>query len=151
MKEEHMSNITRWEPFRDLVSVRKDMDRLFDEFFTIPTATVNGWSTPMVDMYQTEDDIVVKATMPGLDPDDLDIQITGDMLSIRGEIKHEVEEKDAKYHVREHRYQSFARSLTLPARVVADQAKAEMNNGVLTLTLPKAEEAKPKTISVRAK
>ena len=60
-----MSNITRWEPFRDLVSVRKDMDRLFDEFFTMPTAAPTGWSMPMVDMYQTEDDIVVKATLPG--------------------------------------------------------------------------------------
>ena len=146
-----MSNITRWEPFRDLVSVRKDMDRLFDEFFAAPTSTPNGWSMPMVDMYQTEDDIVVKATLPGLDPEDLDIQITGDMLNIRGEIKHEVEEKEAKYHLREHRYQSVARSLTLPAMVVADKAKAEMNNGILTLTLPKAEEAKPKTITVKAK
>jgi len=146
-----MSNITRWEPFRDLVSVRKDMDRLFDEFFAMPTATPTGWSMPMVDMYQTEDDIVVKATLPGLDPEDLDIQITGDMLNISGEVKHEIEDKDAKYHLREHRYQSFARSLTLPSAVVADKAKAEMKNGVLTLTLPKAEEAKPKTISVKAK
>lgn len=146
-----MSNITRWEPFRDLVSVRKDMDRLFDEFFTMPTAAPTGWSMPMVDMYQTEDDIVVKATLPGLEPEDLDIQITGDVLNIRGEIKHEVEEKDAKYHLREHRHQSFARSLTLPAAVVADKAKADMKNGVLTLTLPKAEEAKPKTITVKPK
>ena len=146
-----MSNITRWEPFRDLATVRKDMDRLFDEFFAMPTTTPIGWSTPMVDMYQTEDDIVVKATLPGLDPEELDIQITGDMLNIRGEIKHEVEEKEAKYHLREHRYQSFARSLTLPAAVVADKAKAEMDNGILTLTLPKAEEAKPKTITVKAK
>ena len=105
----------------------------------------------MVDLYQTEDEVVVKATLPGLEPDDLDIQITGDLLNIRGEIKHEVEEKEAKYHLREHRYQSFARSLTLPAMVVADKAKAEMKNGILILTLPKAEEAKPKTISVKAK
>ena len=146
-----MSNITRWEPFRDLVSVRKDMDRLFDEFFTVPAATSSGWSMPMVDMYQTEDEIVVRATMPGLEPEDLDIQITGDLLNIRGEVKHETEEKDAKYHLREHRYQSFARSLMLPAAVVADKAQADMKNGILTLTLPKAEEAKPKTISVKAK
>ena len=105
----------------------------------------------MVDMYQTENDIVVKATLPGLEPEDLDIQITGDLLNIRGEIKHEAEEENAKYHLREHRYQSFSRSLTLPAAVTADKAKAEMKNGVLTLTLPKAEEAKPKVITVKAK
>jgi len=83
--------------------------------------------------------------------EDLDIQITGDLLNIRGEVKQEIEEKDAKYHLREHRYQSFSRSLTLPAAVVADKANAAMKNGILTLTLPKAEEAKPKVISVKAK
>lgn len=146
-----MSNITRWEPFRDLVSVRKDMDRLFDEFFASPANVRTGWAMPMVDMYQTEDDIVVKATLPGLEPEDLDIQITGDLLTVRGETKQEVEDNGAKYHLREHRYQSFSRSITLPAAVQADKANAEMKNGILTLTLPKAEEAKPKVISVKTK
>lgn len=146
-----MSSITKWEPFRDLTSVRKDMDRLFDEFFSMPSTVQSGWGMPMVDMYQTEDEIVVKATLPGLDPDDLDIQITGDLLTLRGEVQAETVEEGAKYHLREHRYQSFSRSLSLPAAVVSDKANAEMKNGVLTLTLPKAEEAKPKTISVKAK
>ena len=84
-----MSNITRWEPFRDMVSMRKDMDRLIEQFFSLPTTEQAGWGLPMVDMYQTEEDIVVKATMPGLDPKDLDIQVTGDILTIRGEIKKE--------------------------------------------------------------
>ena len=146
-----MSNITRWEPFRDLTSVRKDVDRLFDEFFSMPATGQTGWGMPMIDMYQTEDEIVVKATLPGLDPDDLDIQITGDLLTLRGEVKADVVEEGAKYHLREHRYQSFSRSLNLPAQVVADKASAEMKNGVLTLAIPKAEEAKPKVISVKAK
>ncbi len=89
-----MSNITKWEPFRDLTTMRKDMDRLFDEFFTMPTISQQGWSAPMVDMYQTENDIVVKATLPGLEPEDIDIQITGDLLTLRGETKQEtVDEK----------------------------------------------------------
>ena len=146
-----MSNITRLEPLRDLVSVRKDMDRLFDQFFATPDSARMDWSIPMVDMYQTENDIVVKATLPGLGPDDLDIQITGDLLTIRGEIKLEIDEEGAKYHLREHRYQSFSRSLTLPVPIVADKSNAEMKNGILHLTLPKAEEAKPKVISVKAK
>ena len=146
-----MSNITRWEPFRDMVSMRKDMDRLIDQFFSLPTTEQAGWGLPMVDMYQTEEDIVVKATMPGLDPKDLDIQVTGDVLTIRGEIKKEEVKEGAKYHIREHRSQSFSRSLTLPSAVMADKANAEMKNGILTLTLPKAEESKPKVITVKAK
>jgi len=146
-----MSNITRWEPFRDMVNMRKDMDRLIDQFFSLPATAQTGWGLPMVDMYQTDDEIVVKATMPGLDPKDLDIQITGDTLTISGEVKKEEVEEGAKYHLREHRFQSFSRSLTLPTAVVADKADAEMKNGVLTLKMPKAEESKPKVISVKAK
>lgn len=146
-----MSNITRWEPFRDMVNMRKDMDRLIDQFFSLPATAQTGWGSPMVDMYQTDDEIVVKATMPGLDPKDLDIQITGDTLTISGEVKKEEAKEGAKYHIREHRFQSFSRSLTLPTAVVADKADAEMKNGVLTLKMPKAEESKPKVITVKAK
>lgn len=146
-----MSNITRWEPFQELTTMRKDMDRLFDEFFAMPNSTKTGWNTPMVDMYQTENEVVVKATLPGLEPEDLDIQITGDLLTLRGEVRQTNVEEDVKYHLREHRYESFSRSLTLPAPVVADKSNAEMKNGVLILTLPKAEEAKPKVITVKAK
>lgn len=144
-----MSNLTRWEPFRDLISIRRDMDRMFDEFYRHPTTSAEGM--PLIDMYQTDDDIVVKATLPGVDVQDLDIQVTGDVLTIRGEVKHEVEEENAKYHMREQHFQAFSRTLSLPTLVVADKAKAEMKNGVLNLTLPKAEESKPKSISVKAK
>jgi HSP20 family protein len=146
-----MSNITRWEPFRDMVSMRKDMDRLIDEFFSVPATAQTGWGLPMVDMYQTDENIVVKATLPGLDPKDLDIQVTGDVLTIRGEVKTEEVEEGAKYHIREHRYQSFSRSMNLPSAVIADKASAEMKNGILTLTMPKAKESKPKVITVKAK
>lgn len=146
-----MSNLTKWEPFRELVSMRKDMDRLFDEFFTRPFQLSEGWGTPLVDMYQTDDEVVVTATLPGVEADDLDIRITGDTLTLQAELKQSEEVKEAKYHLREQRYQSFSRSLALPAQVKADKAQAEMKNGVLTLTLPKAEEVKPKVITVKAK
>lgn len=146
-----MSNIQRWEPFRDFISVRKDMDRLMDEFFTMPTTARSGWGLPMIDLYQTDDDVVVKATMPGVNPEDLDIQVVGDTLTIRGEIKKEEDQKEKTYHIREHQYQSFSRSISLPVMVQADKANAEMKNGLLTLTLPKAEETKPKVISVKAR
>ena len=144
-----MSNITRWEPFRDLVSIRRDMDRMFDEFYRQPVANAEGM--PLIDMYQTDDDVVVKATLPGVDVDDLDIQVTGDVLTIHGEVKQETEDENAKYHMREQHFSAFTRTLTLPTMVVADKAKADMKNGVLHLTLPKAEESKPKSITVKAK
>lgn len=146
-----MSKITRWQPYNELVTMRREMDRLFDDFFANPLSASEAMTQPCIDMVQTEDELIVKATLPGLDPDDLDIQITGDTLTLRGEQKVEEEIEEAKYHMRERRYQSFSRSLRLPTTVVADKAQAEMKNGILTLTLPKAEEVKPKVISVKAK
>ena len=146
-----MSKITRWEPMNELVSMRRDMDRMFEDFFTRPMTVQSGWNLPTVDMYQTEDDVVVKATIPGINPEDLDIQVTGDTLSIRAEVEQEKTDENAKYHLRERHYQSFSRSLTLPVQVVADKADAQIKNGILTLTLPKAEETKPKAITVKAK
>ena len=143
--------LTKWEPFRELVNIRKEMDRLFDDFYSQPLLDRSEWAMPLVDLYQTDDEIVVKATLPGIEADDLDIQITGDVLTIQAETKFEDEVEDAKYHLRERRYQSFSRSLTLPVPVIADEAVAEMENGMLHLSIPKAEEAKPKLISVKAK
>ena len=146
-----MAKITKWQPYNELVSMRRDMDRLFDNFFSTPMAVNETLSQPSIDLMQTDDDVVVKASLPGIDADDLEIIVTGDTLSLRGETKEEDEINEAKYHLRERRYQSFSRSLRLPTTVVADKAQAEMKNGVLTLKLPKAEEVKPKAISVKAK
>jgi len=150
-----MAELVRWDPFREMVSLRETMDRLLDEAFARPLASLAlgeglGWM-PQIDMYQTDNDIVVKATVPGVKPEDLHLTITGDVLTIRGEVKSEEEVKDAAYHIRERRYGTFSRSLPLPVPVVADKAKAEFENGILTLTLPKAEEVRPKTIEVKAK
>jgi len=150
-----MRNIVRWEPFRDLISLREAMDRLFEESFVQPRST--GWPAPVgvetlaVDMHETDDTIVVRSAIPGIKPEDLDISITGDTLTIRGETKAEEEVKEEHYIRRERRHGSFCRSLTIPVLVVADKAEAELENGVLTLTLPKAEEVKPKAIKVKAK
>jgi HSP20 family protein len=149
-----MANIVRWEPFRDLISLREAMDRLFEESFIRPRA---GWLAPLgaealaVDVYETDQDVVVKSSVPGGKPEDIDITITGDTLTIKGETKVEEKVEKANYIRQERRYGAFSRSLTLPTTVVAEQAKAEFENGVLTLTLPKAEEVKPKSIKVKAK
>ncbi len=146
-----MSNIVRWDPFREMLSLRQMMDRVFDESFHRQLGGAEDWNIPSVDMYQTEKELVVKAVLPGMKPEDIQISVTGDILTLRGEIKQEQETKDATYHVRERRFGSFSRSLPLPAPVITDQAKAEFENGVLTLILPKAEEARPKTITVNVK
>lgn len=147
-----MSSIIRWEPAREMMTLREAMDRLFDEAFTRPFSLGNGgWSVPAVDMYQTDNDVVVKAALPGIKPDEVQINITGDVLTIKGETKQESESKDKTYHLREQRWGAFERSLILPTAVIADKAKAEFENGVLTITLPKAEEVKPKTITIKSK
>ena len=149
-----MTHLVRWEPFRDLISLREAMDRLFEESFVQPRA---GWLAPAgakalaVDMYETDDTIIVKSAIPGVKPEDLDISITSDTLTIKGETKAEEEIKEENIIRRECRYGSFCRTLTIPMPIVADKAEAEFEHGVLTLTLPKAEEVKPKAIKVKAK
>ena len=147
-----MSNLTRWEPVREMMTLREAMDRLFDDAFTRPiNLRDGGWSAPAVDMYQTDDEVVVKVALPGFKADEVQINVTGDVLSLRGELKREQEQKDKAWHIREHRWNSFERSVALPTQVKADRANADFENGILTITLPKAEEVKPKTISVKAK
>jgi len=147
-----MSNLTRWEPVREMMSLREAMDRLFDDAFTRPVNLRDGgWSAPAIDMYQTDDEVVVKAALPGFDADEVQINVTGDVLTLRGEMKHEEEKQERSWHIREHRWGSFERSIALPTDVVADKASADFSNGILTISLPKAEEVKPKTITVKAK
>jgi HSP20 family protein len=147
-----MADLVRWDPFRDLLSFRRSMDRLFDETFAAPVASGDRYyGAPAVDMYQTDDEVVVKATLPGVKPEDISISVTGEVLTIRGEVKEEKKVDEAEYHLHERRYGSFSRSLPLPTSVRADKAEAHFEHGVLTLALPKAEEVKPKTITVKAK
>ena len=146
-----MSNLTRWEPAREMMTLREAMDHLFDDAFTRPLSIRDSWSAPPIDMYQTDDEVIVKAAMPGIKADEVQINITGDVLTLKGEVKHEEEKNDKAWHIREQRWGSFQRSMALPTNVVSDKAKAEFENGILTITLPKAEEVKPKTITINAK
>ena len=144
-----MSNLSRWEPTSDFMTLRDAMDRLFDDAFTRPfSLTRNGgstWPAFPIDMYQTNDDVVVQAVVPGFRPGEVYIQVTGNLLTIRGQLKQEEDKKERAWHLREHRFGSFG----LP--VVPDRASAEFENGILTITLPKAEEVKPKAITIKAK
>jgi len=150
-----MTNLTRWEPAREMLTLREAMDRLFDDAFTRPFSLMreggSNWSSPAIDMYQTDQEVVVKASLPGVKADQVQISVNDDILTIKGEIKHEEEKKDQAWHIREQRWGAFQRSITLPGGVVADRAKADFENGILTITLPKSEKAKPKTINIHAK
>jgi HSP20 family protein len=136
---------------REMMSLREAMDRLFDDAFTHPISVSGVSGMPTIDMYQTNDDVVVKASLPGLKAEDVDITVTGETLTLRGEFKQEDEQKESSYHIRESRYGSFERSVLLPTDVKADKAKADFENGILTITIPIAEEVKPKSITIKAK
>ena len=146
-----MSNSTRWEPVREMMTLREAMDRLFDDAFTRPHSMSGGSVVPAIDLYQDDDEVVVKAALPGLKAEDVQISITADVLTLRGEFKQDTGQKETIYHIREQRYGLFERAVMLPTDVQSDKAKADFENGVLTVTLPKAETVKPKTISIKAK
>ena len=146
-----MSNLIRWEPAREMMTLREAMDHLFDDAFTRPLTLRDGWSAPAIDMYQTDDEVVVKASLPGVKADEVQINITGEVLTFKGETRQVEEKKDKAWHMREQRWGAFERAIALPTEVVADTAKAEFENGILTIFLPKAEEVKPKIINIKAK
>jgi HSP20 family protein len=148
-----VANIIRWDPFGEMVYLRQAMGRLFDESFSRPWGLVHrdGETFVPLDVYETEDELVVKASLPGVKSEDVDISITGDTLSIKGEFKSEEGIKKPSYYCQERRYGSFHRAVTLPTQVESDKAEAVFEHGVLTLTMPKAESVKPKTIKVKAR
>jgi HSP20 family protein len=108
-------------------------------------------SNPAIDMYQTDNEVVVKASIPGIKAEEVQINITGDVLTLKGEAKYEDERNDRAWHIREQRFGSFERSVALPTAVKTDKAEAVFENGILTITLPKADEVKPRTINIKAK
>ena len=146
--------LVRWRPMRDVFRFRDEMDRLFDDFMErFPTRRDLGdrmWS-PDVDLCETDNEIVVEAEIPGMEQKDINVTIKDNVLTLKGEKKQEKEVKEANYHRVERNYGSFARTFTLPTAVVVDKAQAKYDNGVIRITLPKAEEVKPKEISVQVK
>jgi HSP20 family protein len=126
------------------------MDRLFERFFEEEPGLKlmeRAWE-PRLDMSETKDTVTIKAELPGLEAKDLDVSLSGDILTIKGEKKEEKEEKGETRHVVERRYGAFARMVRLPTTVAGDKIQASFKNGVLTVTLPKTEEAKQKAIPV---
>ena len=149
-----VTNLVRWQPFTELMSLRQAMDKLFEDSFFTPFRLIGATDTALaapIDVYHTDKDVVVKAALPGVKPEDVDINVTGDTLSIRGETKAEENVKREDYLYHEHRYSAFRRSVTLPSGLDTDKSKASLEDGILTLTIPKSAKIKPKSIKVKAK
>ena len=154
--------LVRWNPVREvatfpggILSMQREINRMFDNFFREGTEEDGGlfpsaW-TPAVDLAERDNDFVMKMELPGVDRNDVKITLENNMLTIRGEKKQEKQAKESNLHRIERIYGSFQRSVSLPTSVRNDQVEAALQDGVLTVTLPKAEHAKPKQIEVKVK
>jgi HSP20 family protein len=142
--------IERWDPFREALSLRDAMNTLLQESFVRPggLSASTGLATLPLDVSETEDAFVVKASLPGIKPEDVQVTVQGDTLTIRGESKAEEEKEGGHWHLRERRFGAFQRSVSLTTPVDSDKAQAHYEHGVLTLTLPKSEAARPRQIKI---
>lgn len=144
-----MTRIILRDPYREMVSFRNAMDRLVDDSIYNRRWSWSPKFELALDVAETEEEYLVKASIPGINPDDLDITFTDKILTIKGEFKEEEEKEDVHYHLRERRYGSFSRRLRLPNTIKSDAIEAKYEEGVLTLRLPKTDEVKPKRITVQ--
>ncbi|BAT72247.1 HSP20 family protein [Thermosulfidibacter takaii ABI70S6] len=146
--------IMRWLPGRELDRFRREIDRMFDEFFSeerFPAlfGTQEGFVFPALDVYDEDDKIIVKAELPGVSKDDIEIVVRDNELTIKGEKKKEEEVKEENYYYSERSFGKFVRTIRLPVEIKADEVKARFKNGILEIELPKVEEARPKEIKVQ--
>ena len=144
-----MNGITRWDPFRNVSALQEQLNRLFEGRFSSSgdTSTLTSWAPP-VDAYETENELVIKADLPEVPEKDIDVRVENNMLTIRGERKFEQKVKEENYLRMERSYGSFSRSFSLPNTVDTQAIKAEYTDGVLTVTLPKRAESKPKQVKI---
>jgi HSP20 family protein len=143
--------IIKWDPFRDMVTLRERMNRLFEDMAASrgeeKDFATSSWA-PAVDIYETENEVVLTAEIPGVDEKDIEIKVEDSTLTLKGERKFEKETKEENYHRIERAYGSFFRSFTLPAYVDQDKIEAEHENGVLKIRMPKKAELKPKKVKI---
>jgi HSP20 family protein len=155
-KEGRKMSMMRWDPFRwdlfdDLGGLRRSMDRVFDELLMRSprrATTLREWE-PAVEMFETANEVVVRTELPNIDPKNVEITVTEDIITLRGETKHEEEQKERNYHYRELVYGTFTRTLRLPAAVKGAEAKAVYKDGVLEVKIPKAAHVKPIPVKVQ--
>jgi HSP20 family protein len=146
-------NIIKYDPFREMRSLQDEVNRLFASSFSRggdESDLMRGAWSPQVDIFENQNEIVLEAELPGMKPEDVEISIENNVLTIHGERKFEKKDENDNFHRVERSYGSFTRSFTLPPTVQSENANAEFENGVLRLSLAKREEAKPRRIEIKA-
>jgi HSP20 family protein len=143
--------LTRWDPFQDMLKLRNADDRMVEDFYSGERGLTRAstWGLAL-DVAENEDEFIVKASLPGIEADDIEITYTENTLTIKGEVEHDKEINESQYHMRERRYGTFVRSITLPSKVKTEAIEANYEDGVLTVHMPKTEEVKPKRIAIKA-
>jgi HSP20 family protein len=141
--------IKKWEPFKELVTLRDDMDRFFNSFFgrSLDSGYDGVWA-PVIDIEEDRDNFIVKAELPGMKKEDIKISVRSNILALAGERKYDHEEKTKTFHRIERAYGKFVRTITLPSEVDGDKVKANYQDGILTIILPKPETMKPKEVEI---
>jgi len=144
-----MPAVVRFDPFRDITTLRDEMNRLFSRAVGDGTSSGSAW-TPAVDVFETESSIELRAELPGLDAGDIEIEVDDNVLTLKGERRFQEAVEDGRYYRVERAYGHFNRSLTLPQGVKADEISATFDKGVLSVRIPKADEVKPRKIAIGA-
>lgn len=144
-------SLVRWNPYGEMMSLRQAMDRLLEDSFIQPSGLSGetGSGGMEIDVIETKDSYVIRASMPGVKPEDINVSMERGVLTIRGEAREEAEQNEGRYYRRERRSSQYARSLALPGEVNAEACEASYEHGVLTITLPKSEQARARQIAVR--
>jgi HSP20 family protein len=140
--------LIRWQPFQEMETLRHQMDKMFDEMAGLNREMATKTWSPAVELEDTNDHIILRAEVPGIEGKDLDIQVAREAVSIAGETRYENKAEERGYLRSEFRYGKFQRTIPLPAAIKNDQVQAEFKNGILILTMPKAEEAKNKVVKI---
>ncbi len=144
-----MAKLAKWSPFKEIMDVRDDFDRLVDRIFNRDFDLWEGGRVPAIDVYEEGDNIIVKAEVPGVKKEDISVSLNGDILTISGKSQEEKEVKKENFYRKEIRSGTFSRSITLPAQIDKDKVKASYKDGVLQLTLPKSPEEKKKEVKIK--
>lgn len=148
----NQSPLKKWESFRELMTLREDMDRFFNNFFGRSAAeNYEGVWTPVLDIEEDKDNFIVRAELPGLRKEDIKISVRGSLLALTGERAHKAEEKDKTFHRIERSYGKFVRHINLPNEIDESKVKAAYQDGILTVILPKPEAARPREVQVEIK
>jgi HSP20 family protein len=143
-----MADVTRWEPFGGLTTLRRDMDRLFERFLGREASPFSEVE-PAIEVADTPEAVIVKAQVPGVSKEHLQVHVTENALTLKGEVKDDKTTEDKNYHRREFHYGAFSRIIALPTTVQAEQATAQLKDGVLEVTIPKRGETKAKAIAIQ--